>query len=508
MNVASIIPKPSLMELRDGSFYLTSDTIITTPESFRSAAELLARPLRKASGFSFPCQEAIQPAQSKAIHVKQAAANSSLGLEGYELEVASENIVLTAGSLQGVFHGCQTFLQLFPVTIEGVAIQPTTSWKIPQLFIRDLPRFSWRGMHLDVGRHFMPKVFIKKYIDLLAHYKLNVFHWHLTEDQGWRIEVKAFPKLTQIGAWRQEQGKTYGGFYTRDDVREVVEYAGERGVTVVPEIEMPGHAMAALAAYPELSCSGGPFEAPATWGIFDDVFCAGNERSFQFLEAVLEEVLELFPGPYIHIGGDECPKTRWKVCPKCQERIAAEALKDENELQSYFIKRIEKFLQPHHRKLVGWDEILEGGLAPGATVMSWRGMQGGVKAAELGHDVVMTPQAHCYFDHYQSPDRQNEPQAFDGYLPLENVYAFEPIPPEISAEQAKHVLGGQGNLWTEYIPTTKQAEYMLLPRMCALAETLWSKKEHRDLQDFLKRLSTHYKRFDAIGVNYRRPATV
>ncbi len=504
MKAVSIIPRPSLMEVQDGSFCLTPDTAVTSPGAFLPAAKLLARQLRRATGFPLPCRDAEHSGQGSTVTLEQAPENSSLGPAGYELEIASDGICLKAVSLQGSFHACQTLLQLFPAAIESTVIQHNFSWEIPQLFIRDLPRFAWRGMHLDVCRHFMPKMFVKKYIDLLTRYKLNIFHWHLTEDQGWRIEIKGYPKLTQIGAWRQEQGQSYGGFYTQDDVREIVEYAGERGVTIVPEIEMPGHAMAALAAYPELSCSGGPFELPTSWGIFDDVFCAGNERSFQFFETVLGEVLELFPGPYIHIGGDECPKTRWNVCPKCQERIATEDLHDENELQSYFIKRIEKFLSAHNRQLIGWDEILEGGLAPSAIVMSWRGLQGGVKAAELGHDVVMTPQAHCYFDYYQSLDRQNEPQAFDGYVPLENVYAFEPISPELSAEQAKYVLGGQGNLWTEYILDTQQAEYMLLPRMCALAEALWSEKEHRDLHDFIARLSAHYERFDVMGVSYRR----
>ena len=505
MNAATIIPRPVLMEVREGHFYLTSDTIITASKIFLPAAEFWTQQVRRASGFLMPVREHPGPRKGNSVILMQTSDNSLLGPEGYELDITSGSITLTACTPQGMFHGCRTLLQLFPVEIENGAVPPNFSWEIPQLFIRDLPRFSWRGMHLDVCRHFMPKEFVKTYIDLLARYKLNVFHWHLTEDQGWRIEIKSYPKLTQVGAWRQEQGQAYGGFYTQEDVREIVDYAAERCVTIVPEIEMPGHALAALAAYPELSCSGGPFEVQTNWGIFDDVFCAGNEQSFQFLETVLEEVLELLPGSYIHVGGDECPKTRWKVCPKCRERIAAEGLRDENELQSYFIKRIEKFLLAHNRKLVGWDEILEGGLAPSATVMSWRGMAGGVKAAELGHDVVMTPQAHCYFDHYQSQDRQNEPQAFDGYVSLEHVYAFEPAAAELSVEQAKYVLGGQGNLWTEYIPTTEQAEYMLLPRLCALAEALWSKKEQRDLQDFLPRLSAHYERFEVMGLNYRRP---
>jgi hexosaminidase len=396
-------------------------------------------------------------------------------------------------------------LQLFPPAIESEEEVQGIPWTIPQLEIEDKPRFTWRGMHLDVSRHFMPKEFIKRYIDMISRYKMNIFHWHLTDDQGWRIEIKTYPKLTEIGSWRSLNGNPYGGYYTQADIQEIVEYAQSRFVTVVPEIEMPGHAVAALAAYPEFSCTEEPFTVETTWGIFDGVYCAGDDNTFEFLENILSEVIEMFPGSYLHIGSDECPKKHWKQCPKCQARITTEGLKNEHELQSYFVKRIGEFLLSKNRHLIGWDEILEGGLPPEATVMSWQGIKGGIKAAQLGYDAVMSPESHCYFDWYQSLDRQREPEAIGGYLPLEKVYAFEPVPSDLTAEQAKHILGAQGNVWTEYIKTPEHVEYMVLPRMCALAEVVWSDKQLRNLEDFLARLSLHYTRFDALGVNYRHP---
>jgi len=362
----------------------------------------------------------------------------------------------------------------------------------------------------------MPKEYVKKYIDYIAMHKMNTFHWHLTEDQGWRIEIKKYPKLTEIGAWRKEtlighyrdkphkyDGKVHGGFYTQEDVKEIVEYAKSRYVTVVPEIEMPGHSVASLASYPELSCTGGPFEVRTIWGSSEDVYCAGNEETFHFLEDVLSEVIALFPSEYIHIGGDECSKGRWEKCPKCQARIKAEKLKDENELQSYFIKRIEKFLNANNRKLIGWDEILEGGLAPDATVMSWRGMVGGIEASRQGHDVVMSPTSHCYFDYYQgNPDL--EPLAIGGYLPLKKVYSFEPTPDDLTTEEAKHILGAQANLWTEYIQTQEHAEYMVFPRISAIAEVVWTPKELRNWDNFIMRMEKQFRRYDILMVNYRQ----
>jgi hexosaminidase len=375
-------------------------------------------------------------------------------------------------------------------------------------------------MHLDVCRHFFQKEFIKRYIDLMALHKLNVFHWHLTEDQGWRIEIKRYPRLTEIGAWRVDredqpwdkrlppqngEKATYGGFYTQEEVREIVAYAGERFITVVPEIEMPAHATAALAAYPELSCTGGPFAVMpgGVWPIVD-IFCAGNEGTFEFLEGVLDEVAGLFPGRYIHIGGDEAAKENWKNCPKCQSRIRSEGLKDEAGLQSYFIRRVEKILIAHHKRLIGWDEILEGGLAPEATVMSWRGMEGGIAAARAGHDIVMSPTSHCYFDYYQT--ESDEPKPTGACLPLEKVYSFEPVPDDLEPDRQRFILGAQGNLWTEYVPTPERAEFMALPRMCALAEAVWSPKDKRNLNDFLERMVRHYRYLDLMDVHYCRPA--
>ncbi len=380
-----------------------------------------------------------------------------------------------------------------------------TSLSLPQIHIVDKPRFRWRGVHLDSSRHFFPKEWVKKLIDLAAYYKLNTFHWHLTDDQGWRLEVKKYPRLTEVGAWRREtmeDGEPYGGFYTQEDIKEVVDYARRRFITIVPEIEMPGHSLAALAAYPELSCTGGPFKVGTEWGVMNDVFCAGSEETFTFLENVLAEVSELFPGEFIHIGGDEVPKLRWKNCVRCQARIKAEGLKDESELQSYFIKRVEAFLHSRGRRLIGWDEILEGGLAPRATVMSWRGVAGGIEAARSGHDVVMSPTSHCYFDYYQG--RVEEPKAIGGFLPIDKVYSFEPIPPGLKPEEAAHILGAQANLWTEYIATPEHAEYMLFPRLWALAEVVWSLKE-KNWADFENRLRAHYDRLALRGVNYRVP---
>ncbi len=426
--------------------------------------------------------------------------------EWYALAVLSDKIVISATTEAGLYRGTRTLVQLLE--------QGQASGTLPCLSIVDPPRFDWRGMHLDVVRHFFPVTFVKKYIDMLARYKMNSFHWHLTDDQGWRIEIKKFPKLTDVGAWRsgsqfgpysrrQYDSIPYGGFYTQEEIREVVAYAAARHINVVPEIEMPGHAMAALAAYPELGCTGGPYEVQKGWGVFEDVFCAGNDSTFQVLEAVLTEVMDLFPSPYIHIGGDECPKEAWKTCPKCQGRMEAEGLKDEHELQSYFIQRIEKFVNSKGRKIIGWDEILEGGLAPNAAVMSWRGTEGGVEAAKAGHDVVMSPGSHCYFDHYQG-DPANEPLAIGGYTTLQKVYSYEPIPEGLSAEQAKHILGAQGNVWTEYILTPEQVEYMAVPRMLALAEVLWTPKEKRNEGDFLRRLEAELPKLDAMNVNYAK----
>lgn len=428
--------------------------------------------------------------------------NSSAPPEGYTLSVSKKGISIEAATEAGLFYGIQSFIQLTPLT----------GTKIPFVEITDYPRFAYRGLHLDVSRHMFPVEFIKKYIDLMAKHKFNRFHWHLTDDQGWRIEIKKYPKLQQIAAYRNgtvigHAGHSnkydtvrYGGYYTQEEVKEVVAYAVARYVTIIPEIEMPGHASAAIAAYPELGCRGDQIQTERTFGVFDPIFCAGKESTFTFLEDVLTEVMALFPGTYIHIGGDEAPKTRWKECPHCQKRIKDNKLKDEHELQSYFISRMEKFVNTKGKQIIGWDEILEGGLAPNATVMSWRGEEGGIAAAKQKHDVIMTPGNWCYFDHYQDTSK-TEPMAIGGLTPVREVYAYEPLPAQLSTDETKFILGAQANVWTEYILSTQQVEYMVYPRACALAEVVWSPKEKRDYLDFLQRMETHLKRLKNWNVN-------
>jgi hexosaminidase len=397
----------------------------------------------------------------------------------------------------------------------------SVNWNIRSVEIEDYPRFGWRGAMLDVARHFMPKEFVLKFIDLIALHKLNVLHLHLTDDQGWRLEIKRYPRLTEVGAWRKEtlvgkyqrdaaaetyDGKPHGGFYTQADVREIVAYANARGVHIVPEIEMPGHGQAAIAAYPELGNTGQQLPVRTRWGICENVFNV-EESTIQFLQNVLAEVLDLFPSPFIHIGGDEAPKTQWKASPAAQTRMRELGLQNEDELQSYFVRRMDAFLNSRGRRLVGWDEILEGGLAPNATVMSWRGEDGGIVAAKAGHDVVMAPNRHTYLDYYQSEDRTTEPLAIGGYIPLAKVYDYEPIPAALSAEEAQHVLGAQGQLWTEYMPTPKQVEYMAFPRLCALAEVLWTPAAAKEYAGFMARLPTHLQRLRILDVNFRQPET-
>ncbi len=449
------------------------------------------------------------PDPGKCIYLELLAPVAGRSPEGYTLITGKDGVTIQASSARGVFYGIQSLLQLLPTEVyaEG-GLKKQAGIRIPAVNIQDEPRYAWRGMHLDVGRHLFSVEFIKKYIDLIAMHKMNVFHWHLTEDQGWRIEIKKYPKLTEIGSIRKTaDGGTYGGFYTQDQVREVVAYAASRFVDVMPEIEMPGHSVAALAAYPELSCTGGPFEVRTKWGVSDDVYCAGKEQVFEFNQDVLSEVIALFPFKYVHIGGDECPKVRWEKCPACQKRMKEEGLKDEMELQSYFIRRIEKFLETKERRLVGWDEILEGGIAPAATVMSWRGVAGGIEAAKQGHDVIMSPTSHCYFDFYQG-DPKVEPKAIGGYLTLEKFYSYEPTPEELTLEEAKHVMGAQANLWTEYISDEKLVEYMVLPRMSAMAEVVWTPKNLRDYEKFTHRMVRQYERLDQMKVNYRVPTPV
>jgi len=431
---------------------------------------------------------------------------------GYELEVTQEAIFIRARTAQGAFYGYQTLKQLIgPIFFQTTDLK-SIMWRIPCVKIKDEPRFPYRGMHLDVCRHFFEVDEVKRYIDLLAMHKMNTLHWHLTEDQGWRIEIKQYPKLTEVGAYRDQtlvghyndqphqfDGKRYGGFYTQEQVKDIVAYAAERFITVIPEIELPGHAQAAIAAYPALGCTGEQLEVMQKWGISENVYCP-TEETFTFLENVLTEVMDLFPSKYIHIGGDECPKTQWTNSAFCQQLMKEEGLKDEHELQSYFIRRIEQFINGKGRQIIGWDEILEGGLAPNATVMSWRGTKGGIKAAKSGHDVIMTPTSNWYLDYYQS-DHPDEPLAIGGFLPLQKVYEYEPIPKNLTEDEAQHILGTQGNVWTEYIPTFEQVEYMAFPRGSALAEIGWSAKKDKDFNNFTKRLMHHYKRFDALNIN-------
>lgn len=512
----SIIPAPvSLVETR-GAFRIDDKTrVLVYPLNNETslAAKFLTEMLTKSASLTIPVEEGSRTAKDRIFMVIDTSIN--MGPEGYILEVSKKWIILKAPTPEGLFHGVQTIRQLLPPQVEvtgGVAGDMVL--EVPGCVIKDEPRFNYRGIHLDVGRHMFPVEEIKKYIDILALHKINTFHWHLTEDQGWRIEIKKYPNLTIVGSQRKEtlvghggkkpfiyDGTPYGGFYTQDEVREVVKYASDRFITVIPEIEMPGHAQAALASYPIFSCTGKPIEVATRWGVFDDVYCAGKDTTFAFLEGVLDEVMQLFPSEYIHIGGDECPKVRWENCPACQKRIREEGLKNENELQSYFITRIEKYLNAHGRKIIGWDEILEGGLAPEATVMSWRGIRGGIEAAKMRHDVIMTPGTHMYLDKYQC-EPEGEPLAIGGYLPLESVYSYEPIPEELSPEEQKYIMGLQGNVWTEYIVTPEHLEYMAFPRAFAVAEIGWTPLMKRDFEDFLARFTAQRERYDLMKINY------
>jgi hexosaminidase len=509
-----IIPQPMKMTARSGHFTLTARTVIWADRASASVARQLARYLEPATGFTFIVRTTgVVPARS--IVLRQDASLKRLGPEGYRLEIRPTGVVAQAPGPAGLFYAVQTIRQLLPAEIFRDAPLGGVRWTMPAASIEDQPRFTWRGGHLDVGRHFMPKEFVKKYIDLLALHKLNTFHWHLTEDQGWRIEIRRYPRLTEVGAWRKEtiigpnrrpeeaefDGRRHGGFYTQDDAREIAAYAKARFITVVPEIEMPGHAVAAIAAYPELGVTGQPLEVATTWGVFSDILNV-EPSTIAFMQNVLEEVIEMFPGRYVHIGGDEAEKSKWKASDRIQARIRELGLKDEHELQSWFIRQMDAVLVSHGRRLVGWDEILEGGLADNAVVMSWRGTAGGIAAARAGHDVVMTPTSHTYFDYAQSKN-PGEPLAASSFLPLETVYGFEPIPGELEPQFAKHVLGAQGQLWTEYMPEPKQVEYQAFPRMSALAEVVWSPKAARDYPGFLARLAPHLERLRALDVSFR-----
>lgn len=503
-----IIPQPASLVNMEGTFSIGSQTkILINSESaeMHKVTGVLCQRLEDFFGISNKISFSGAP-EKKSIFLKLNT-GMSVSKEAYHLLVSPKGIILESPSPNGLFYGIQSLLQLMPPLKKKLS-----EVVIPSLEIRDSPRFAWRGLHLDVGRHFMPKEFVKKYLDYMAIHKFNTFHWHLTEDQGWRIEIKKYPRLTEVGSVRKETlvghygSKTYdgtpaGGFYTQEEVKEIVAYAADRFITVVPEIEMPGHSLGALTAYPELGCTGGPYEVATTWGVFDDVYCAGKEETYAFLQDVLTEVMPLFPGEYFHIGGDECPKTRWAKCPLCKQKMKDEGLKTEHELQSYFVQRMEKFLNDNGKKLIGWDEILEGGLAPNAAVMSWRGEKGGIAAAKEHHYVVMTPGDYCYLDHYQA-DPKNEPLAIGGFLPLKKVYSYEPVPAGLTEDEAKYVLGAQGNVWTEYMKSPEQVEYMVFPRAAALAEVIWSPKGPKDYENFKVRLNRLTKIYDILGINY------
>lgn len=506
-----VVPMPlEINTTQQASFLLKSGVTVYYPvgnEKMQRNAEFLASYVKAQTGIELQVQAG--EGGKGGIVLQLGLANDNP--EAYQLKVDASQVVISSPSEAGVFYGIQTLRKAVDVA-EGSNVE------LPAVEINDQPRFGYRGMMLDVGRHFFSMDEIKTYIDMMALHNINRFHWHLSEDQGWRIEIKKYPKLTEIGSMRKEtvighnsgkyDGKPYGGFYTQEQAKEIVAYAAERYITVIPEIDLSGHMQAALAAYPELGCTGGPYEVWTQWGVSDNVLCAGNDQTIQFIKDVLAEIVEIFPSEYIHVGGDECPKDKWKTCPKCQARIKALGLKSDNKhtkeerLQSYVIHEAEEFLNSKGRKMIGWDETLEGGLAPNATVMSWRGEAGGIEAAKQHHDVVMTPNTYLYFDYYQSKDTETEPMAIGGYLPMERVYSYEPMPKSLSPEEQKYIVGVQANLWTEYIPDFKQVQYMVLPRMAALCESQWCAPEKKNYEAFLQRVSRLIDIYAKNGWNY------
>ncbi len=516
----NIIPQPVKVTQpsENGSFSITSKTVILANANTIKSAEFLNKYLKEFYGFSLKVNKSVK--KNNAILIKDINAPGKIA-GAYDMEVSSRGIEIKGHDAEGAFYGMQTLLQLLPT-------EKAKSLSVPYVSIHDEPRFEYRGLHLDVCRHFYPVEFIKKYIDFIALHKMNYFHWHLTDDQGWRIEIKKYPRLTEIGGYRNgtiignypgkgNDGIRKGGFYTQEQVKEVVKYAADRYVTIIPEIEMPGHASAAIAAYPQLSCfpnesTKAPKNCPwygdttgkqvqQTWGVFEDVFCP-SEYTFKFLEGVLDEVIPLFPAEYVHIGGDECPKEFWKRSAFCQQLIREKGLKDEHGLQSYFVTRMEKYINSKGKQIIGWDEILEGGLAPNATVMSWRGEKGGIEAAKQKHDVIMTPNSYCYFDYSQS--KSEDSVVIGGFVPLQKVYSYDPLPSELKADETKYIWGAQANLWTEYMNNTKKVEYMLFPRLSALSEVLWSPKSARDWQGFLNRQKVQTQRYNLWKVNYSK----
>lgn len=520
--VYALIPPPRQMETAPGAFRLRTNTVILADGEFRETAETLAKILGRSAGITpkilDPTTGGVQaPGNSIRLFRPSSAPFRSTNTEAYHLAVSVDSVRVTASHQAGMLHGVRTLLQLLPPEVFG-DLPPAGSdqpWLIPCLEVTDEPMFPWRGLMLDVARHYFSPAEIRKSLDGLALHKLNRLHLHLTDDQGWRLAINQYPRLTEVGAWREGIGfgldpaasshyrpdGRYGGFYSQEEITELVRYATSQQIMIVPEIEMPGHATAALAAYPELGCSGTEHATELSAGVFTSVFCAGKEETFTFLETVLTETIALFPGEYIHVGGDEVPKRAWRRCPRCQARMQAENLKDEEELQTWFLNRIETFLRSKGRRMIGWSEILDRQLSTNAIVMDWIG--GGAQAASQGLNVIMSPVKHAYLDYYQSTNRANEPRAVGGYLPLERVYGFEPIPEGVLPEHERLILGGQGNLWTEYIPNQAQAEYMLYPRLCAISEVLWAPAKTRNFSQFKRDMTTHFKRLDAMRIQYR-----
>ena len=516
-----LIPQPNELNANAGHFTFNQSTVFyVSPELDPNSLPIIdsfARNLNALSGFQTTSQplEETETLPKKSIVFK---ADKDIAPEGYELSIQPDGVIIQASDRSGVFYAIQTVKQLLPAAIYGGQAESDIQWTLPCVSIKDAPRFGYRGLHIDIARHFFPKEEMKKILDLMALHKQNTLHWHLTDDQGWRIEIKKYPLLTEIGSirnktmigkeWDNYDTTPYGGFYTQEDIKEVVKYAEERCINIIPEVDLPGHMMAALAAYPDLGCTGGPYEVSGQWGVREDVLCPGKEKTFTFIEDVLTEVMELFPSEYIHIGGDECPKIRWEKCPRCQARIKAEGLKANDKhkaeffLQSYVMARVEKLLNDHGRKIIGWDEILEGELAPNATVMSWRGMDGGIEAARLKHPVIMTPNNYVYLDYYPTMNTQNEPLAIGGYNPIEKVYSLEPVPATLNEEERKYIIGAQGNLWTEYILSNEHLEYMLLPRLAALSEVQWTQSENKNWERFLGNLDHILTIYNEMGVNY------
>lgn len=508
-----VVPLPQkIVASQHPPFLLKSGVKILYPEGnekMQRNAQFLADYLKTATGKDFRVEAGTEGKQAIVLTMGNAGAQP----EAYNLKVTAKGVSIVGSSEAGVFYGIQTLRKSLPIAPQAVIA-------LPAVDIADAPRFAYRGAHLDVSRHFFSVEEVKTYIDMMALHNMNRFHWHLTDDQGWRIEIKKYPKLTEVGSKRSEtvigrntgkyDGKPYGGFYTQEQAKEIVDYAAARYITVIPEIDLPGHMQAALAAYPELGCTGGPYDVWKIWGVSEDVLCAGNDEVLTFLENVFTELIDIFPSKYIHVGGDECPKVRWEKCPKCQARISALALKSdahhskEERLQSFVINHVEKFLNEHGRQIIGWDEILEGGLAPNATVMSWRGESGGIEAAKQKHDVIMTPNTYLYFDYYQAKDTENEPFSIGGYLPVERVYSYEPMPSVLTPDEQQYIKGVQANLWTEYIPTFSHAQYMVLPRWAALSEVQWSLPEKKNYDDFLSRLPQLINWYAAEKYNYAK----